>query len=378
MNKTLNILFLCSWYPSRVLPTNGDFVQRHAEAVAIQHKVTIAHVITDKKVTQNIEITDEIINSVRTLIAYIKPTKNPIIKYFRFKKAYTLLLKKVEKIDVAHVNVLFPTGLIALALKRKRNIPYIITEHHSIYHKPYNIEIGFIEYYLSKRIVKKASIVVPVSKDLAKSMQNYGLEGNYETVPNVIDTSLFLPKKEQTKKQFTLLHVSNMVPLKNVEGILRVVKKLEAKLESFHFYFIGGQATEYKEQASKLAINLKQVTFINHIEHKELISYFQKADVFVLFSDIENLPCVIPEAFSCGTPVISSNVGGISEYFPEDFGILVAPNNETQLLDAIVKLHTDYKVKSPVEMHDYVINNFSKEHINKAFTKLYLKALRKN
>lgn len=375
MDKTLNILFLCSWYPSRVLPTNGDFVQRHAEAVAVQHKVTIAHVITDKKITQNIEVTDKIINTVRTLIAYIKPTKNPIIKYLRFKKAYAILLKKVEKIDVAHVNVLFPTGSIALALKRKRNIPYIITEHHSIYHKPYNKEIGFIEYYLSKRIVKNASTVAPVSKDLAKSMQNYGLKGNYKTVPNVIDTSLFLPKKEQTKKQFTLLHVSNMVALKNVEGILRVVKKLETKIGSFHFYFIGGQATEYREQASKLAINLDNVTFINHLPHKELISYFQKADVFILFSDIENLPCVIPEAFSCGTPVISSNVGGISEYFPEDFGTLVTPNNETQLLDAIVKLHTDYKIKSPAEMHEYVMTNFSKEQICKAFTVQYHKAL---
>jgi len=375
LDKTLNILFLCSWYPSRVLPTNGDFVQRHAEAVAIQHKVTIAHVISDKKAMQNIEITDEIINTVRTLIAYVKPTKNPIIKYFRFKKAYKLLLKKIEKIDVVHANVLFPVGKIALELKQKKDIPYIITEHHSIYHKPYNKEIGIIEKYYSKRIVKNASIVAPVSNDLAKSMQNYGLKGNYETVPNVIDTSLFSPKKEQTKKQFTLLHVSNMVGLKNVNGILRVVKKLETKLGSFHFYFIGGQATEYEKQATELAINLKQVTFINHIAHKELISYFQKADVFVLFSDIENLPCVIPEAFSCGTPVISSNVGGISEYFPDDFGILVAPNNEEQLLDAIVKLHTNYKVKSPVEMHEYVVANFSKAQISKAFTELYLQVL---
>ncbi len=375
MNKSLQILFLCSWYPSRVLPTNGDFVQRHAEAVALQHNVTIAHVISDKNAKQKIEITDETICTVRTLIAYVKPTKNPIIKYFRFIKAYKLLLKKIDQIDVVHVNVLYPVGIIALDLKKRKNIPYIISEHHSIYHKPYCKEIGFIEYFLSKRIVKNASVVAPVSNDLANSMQDFKLAGNYNTVPNVIDTNLFSTKKVQKNKQFTLLHVSNMVPLKNVTGILRVVKKLMATIDDFHFYFIGGNATDFKKQAAELAINLGQVSFINHLPHQELVTYFQKADVFILFSEIENLPCVIPEAFSCGTPVISSNVGGISEYFPEGFGMLVNPNSETELYNAIVKLHSDYCVKSPNFMHDYVVHNFSKKQICTAFTKLYVTAL---
>jgi len=56
LTKKLHILFLCSWFPSRVLPTNGDFILRHAEAVATKHKVTAIHVITDEKLKSNIEV----------------------------------------------------------------------------------------------------------------------------------------------------------------------------------------------------------------------------------------------------------------------------------------------------------------------------------
>ncbi len=84
LNQRHHILFLSSWYPSRVLPNNGDFVQRHAEAVATKHQVTLIHVISDENLAAPIEITENNINDVRTLIAYVKVSSNPIIKLYRF------------------------------------------------------------------------------------------------------------------------------------------------------------------------------------------------------------------------------------------------------------------------------------------------------
>ena len=42
--KPLNILFLCSWYPNPDAPSNGIFIRRHAEALALKHKVTVLFV----------------------------------------------------------------------------------------------------------------------------------------------------------------------------------------------------------------------------------------------------------------------------------------------------------------------------------------------
>lgn len=375
LKQSLNVLFLCSWYPSRVLPSNGDFIQRHAEAVALQHKVTVVHVITDDNLNERIEVSETKINEIRTLIAYFKPSKNPVIKFFRFIKAYKLLLKKVDYFDIMHVNKFYPVGLFAYWIKKRKNTPYIISEHHSLYHKPYCDKIGFIEKIVSKVIVKNASFICPVSEDLTIAIQKFGLKGHFYNVPNVVDIKRFRAK-EKTEEVFTLLHVSSMVEIKNIDGILRVIKRLESKIDKFKFSLIGGNAEDFIKKAKKLDLNLTNILFKNQVSHKEIVTYFQKADVFLLFSLSENQPCVILESFSCGTPVISTNVGGVSENFPTDFGILIQSKNEDELLEAILKLYTDFKVASPKVMHEYVVNNFSKEQICKEFSELYFKSLK--
>ena len=373
MNQ-LHVLFLASWYPSRILKSNGDFIQRHAEAVALQHKVSVIHVKSDNNLQQKIEIDDKEINGVRTIIAYVKSSKNPLIKWYRFIKAYQLLLKKVLLFDIINVNKFYPGGYFAYRLKKKKNIPYIITEHHTQYHKPYNEQIGFVEKFISKIIVKNANYVCPVSDNLGEAMQSFGLKGNYFSVPNVVDTNRFIPKNKRETKTFNLLHISSMAKVKNIKGLLNSIKKIEDKISHFHFHIIGGNAEDYQIEADKLGLNLSKLSFINQVPHNDVVDYFQKADVFVLFSDAENLPCVILESFSCGTPVISTDVGGISEYFPTDYGILIEVRNEEQLVDSIVKL---YNSKKPDvnKMHNYVVNTFSNAHICTVFTDLYKKAL---
>ena len=89
MSKKLHILFLNSWYPSRVLDFNGDFIQRHAEAVSLQHEVTSLHIISDPNCKQAIEIVKKEINGINTIIGYIKQTQNPIIKAYLFFRSCT-------------------------------------------------------------------------------------------------------------------------------------------------------------------------------------------------------------------------------------------------------------------------------------------------
>src|SRR5687767_13573545 len=38
------ILWLCSWYPNKTEPYNGDFIQRHAEAASLFNDIHVIHV----------------------------------------------------------------------------------------------------------------------------------------------------------------------------------------------------------------------------------------------------------------------------------------------------------------------------------------------
>ncbi len=378
MNKDLHILFLTGWYPSRVSIDVGDFIQRHAEAVTQLHRVTAVHVISDKNVNQKIEITDNNINNVRTLIAYVKPSSSFFSKAWRFMKAYSLLLKKAGNFDIIHLNKLYPVGIVSVFLKLFKNKKYIISEHFHIYHKPFNKEIGYLEKKLSKIITKNASFVCPVSDNLATAMQDFGLKGNYEKVPNVVKTAVFYPKENKPNDLFTLLHVSSMDTVKNVDKIIDVIADLQKHTTDFVFYLIGKDSKKYKDYAKSLKIKPDLIKYVGLVNQEELSEYYRKADVFLLFSSIENLPCVILESFSSGTPVVSSDVGGISEYFPEKFGYLIEKGNKKQLLDRILKICSNSEKESPTKMHTYVKDNFSPMSIAKMFDKLYQSCLKQN
>jgi len=373
LKKKLHILFLCGWYPSRVLPNNGDFIQRHAKTVSAMHTVSVLHIISKPRISKT-EIEVEKDNDLHTYIAYIKPSKNPFFKLYRFWFAYQALLKEIGGFDIVHLNKLYPFGLLALHLKKIKKLPYIISEHWTGYHLKEKKSLPWLEQILSKKITANASFVCPVSSDLKNSMLKSGLRGNYQIIPNVVNTTLFKPTLK-TSKVFTITHISSLLDKhKNISGMLRVAKQLEDCIDSFQWNFIGGTEGQFKNLIKNLDFKKNQVCFIDHIDHKKVPGFLNASDVFILFSNYENLPCVILEAFSCGVSVIATKVGGIQEFFPNEFGFLIDKKNEQQLLDKIISLYKEPKNQQPI-MHQYAIDNFSSEKICDSFTKLYREAL---
>lgn len=373
--KKLHILFLNSWYPSKVFTVNGDFIQRHAQAVAERHHVTAIHIITDSTL-ENDKFTEQRVENVRELIFYLKPRSNILSKTIYYFKAFQILLKKVGHFDIVHVNRLYPAGLFALYVKFRKKCPYIISEHFTGYLESRSKTFNFLELYVSKLIVKYAHFVCPVSENLAMNMRKIGLKGNYEIVPNVVNTNLFVPTKKNSNR-FTIVHVSNLVQEhKNINGLLNAIRKFQDIVPDFLFYLIGDNPSQYQNFIENLDLNPENYMLINQVPHQEIASYLKKADALVLFSNYENLPCVILEAFASGVQVISTDVGGISEFFPKDFGILISPRDETQLVQSLLEIQNNSDKTDPKKMHQYAVKHFSKEEIAKHFENLYFRTLK--
>lgn len=374
LKNKLHILFICGWYPSRVLPNNGDFIQRHANAVSKQHKVSTLHIITDKNSKKNIELVIRKKEHVQEYIAYVTQTKNPVKKAYLFFKSFIKILHKMDAFDIIHLNEIYPFGIFSVYLKWFYKKPFIISEHFTGYHHPFAKNISINRKLISKIITKNAAFICPVSEDLKNSLLNLGFKGNYKIVPNVVDTKIFYPI-ENTSNAFKIVHISNMINKhKNIKGILRVVKQIQDEISNLEFMMIGNNSEEYINYAKELNLDFSKIKFISQIEHYKVAQEIRTSNLFVLFSNYENLPCVILEAFSCGIPVISTNVGGIKEYFPKDFGKLISIKDEDELAKQILLSHNNF-VPNKTKMHQYAIDNFSEEKITLDFEKLYLKTL---
>jgi len=376
LNKKLHILFLCSWFPSRVKPASGDFVQRHAEAVATKHKVTVVHAITDKNLKKNIEVEVTIQNNIKVVNGYIRKFKNPILKYFYFIKVYIKCFQEVDDFEMVHLNITYPKGIVALYLKWFKKKPYIISEHWTGYQYPRNESIGFFRKKITQLITKYACFVCPVSDKLKNSMTEFGLKGTYQQVSNVVAPSFFSQKLSDSTKPFTITHISHMGnDHKNVVGIIEVVAKLQSKHQNIYFNLIGENSKQYLPLINDLKINNFKV--IDQIQNSEISKYLSNSSVFVLFSNYENQPCVILESFACGVPVISTDVGGISEFFPENFGYLIQPNDTVSLEKKILSVYNSELSTDKILMRNYAYQNFSFESVSSKFSELYNSCLQK-
>lgn len=349
------VLWLVSWYPSRVDESNGDFIQRHAEAVAGFCSVYVIYVVKDQNKSR-VQGCEEIINgNLVEKIIYYKSTKtglkllDRILSHKMYIKKYRQAVAEYINIngkpDFVHVHVAMKAGLIALWIKSKWKIPFAVTENWTGYYrqsKPSVYDYNLFFRILNKKILKAASIFLPVTKDLGETIKNSFVNVQYQIVPNVVNTDLFYYKPFIPEK-FKFIHFSYMNYQKNPEGILDAAKLLKEKGYDFEIVMTGLIDDRLISKAKNDNLLNETVYFHTAVPYCEVANQMQMASAFLLFSRFENLPCVILEALCCGLPVVSSNVGGISEVIDETNGILVNNEDTEQFAKAMQQLIDNYK-----------------------------------
>ena len=374
IHKRHKILFISSWFPNKLEPTNGNFVQRHAEAVSLFHNVEILHAIGDFNQKEKFVFDDEMINGIRTLIVYYKNSKNPLQNFLRRMRAYQLGFKKMQKPDLVHGNVLHNNLLFAVYLKKKFGIPFVVTEHWTALREINRNKLPFQKKMIAKFIGNQSSMLLPVSKDLEKGLKSLPIKTKMKVVPNVVDDTVFKPKTSENEK-ITFIHVSSLIPRKNPEKIIEAAINLWKKGFDLNLKIGGdGDIKPLMNQIEKSSFRDK-IEIFGELTIYEVAEKMKNADCFILFSDDENQPCVIAESFASGIKVISTNVGGISEFFPDNFGILLEKVDVKLLEEAMIKVLNSELNSSKKEISHYAEQTFSKQKIAEKFSEIYNQVL---
>ena len=372
MSSTKNVLFLASWYPHPSNPTLGNFVQKHAEAASLHHNICTLSVHAN-------EVSEVIVEQTKrdklTEIRVFYPRASGLFKrfrsYLRWRKAFASGVTRYRALigepDLIHLNVVFPLGL--LVKRHFPNIPLVITEHASGLHEGPN---AYSTWMLKRMlpVYQRAARVLPVSANLGERIKS--LTGaSYHVLPNVVNEEIFsLPKASPTNNR--LVHISTLFEAaKNVHGILRAVAELAKTEQDFEFHIItDGEASKAKRVADQLGILDTKVFFHGTMETEEIASFLHTCKALVLFSNFENFPCVIPEAWMSGVPVIATRVNGIPEFANEQNSILIEPRNETQLV-AAMKSILDGKSFDAEALRTYALTHFSYSAVGKQLDEVY-------
>ena len=308
----MRILFLTPWYPSDKDAMSGLFVQKHVEAVR----------------AQGCEVRVIFSNTWRDTC-----------------RQWKALRREGWMPDVVQLNVIQKQGILALWLKKRYGIPYVIVEHWSGFlpeNGAYLRNNGSLKRKIYEKIAAEASVILPVSERLKEAMQTCGIQNaRWEKIHNVVD-DFFFEKEESRKSKVesrkTLLHVSCFdEAAKNVKGLLRAAKMLTEKRQDWQLVLVGTGA-DYKEvraYAATLAFPEGTLRWTGELTPREVAEEMHKADAFVLPSNYENAPVVLSESLAMGLPIIASRVGGIPEMVDDESGILVPTRDEKALAEAM-------------------------------------------
>lgn len=380
MGKKLDkkVLFLASWYPSKNNLSLGNFVQKHAEIANTVAHIDVLYAVASNEI-QKVDITDEVINTVRTVVVYYPQSKSslPVVSSFLKKQLYLNALKigfeqLNQSYDLVHLNAVFPAGIFAQWLKKKYTIPYIATVHWTGFLPHHNVfkELPFYVRSKYRSIFKDANLILPVSDHLGKSLQVLQLVKEYKVINNVVDGDLFYPSllTKESSSAVRFLHVSSFDDAhKNTSGMLSAFGKLERE-------FILHIITEGKEKEVWAAIekfNIPKERCIVESQQtaKEVGQAMREADCFVLFSNYETFSVVLAESWTSGIPVIYTQCGGLTEDQNPVLGTQIQINDELALLKALVEFRNkDYSSKDIVAF----AKRFSINELQCIFNSIYL------
>ena len=159
--------------------------------------------------------------------------------------------------------------------------------------------------------------------------------------------------------------------------MILIKKKLSLQRTDFSITIAGdGDLEEIKNMAKEKNIQRDYINFHGTMNETEIAEIFQSHDVFVLFSDYENLPCVLLEAQMCGMPLIATNVGGVSEILSnEQDGILIEAGDEIGLFNSLNQMIDNIDKYNPSLIRERAIKQYSEKVVTDNFIEIYKNVL---
>ena len=169
-------------------------------------------------------------------------------------------------------------------------------------------------HYKKKWITELQPIVVCPSRWLANRVRiAYPDLKNIKVIPNGVNTDVFHPKDKGNVRALLGFPIEKKMVLFVAEFATQNPFKGGAILREIIFDSIFSDVIFVTVGGSH------ESTYLNHIcypyieDENELANLYAACDVLLYPTQADNLPLVVLESMACGTPVISSKIGGIPE-----------------------------------------------------------------
>ena len=311
----------------------------------------------------------------------------------------TSMFKQIQKDkpDIIHtIGLRSYQSLTALKISKKLNIPLIVSDQGGLTTHPFLKQSSIflrilykIQNYFVKQIINHATVISAANEYEKKIFLDINKNSNVQIIRNGVNLQNLVSKinfkeKYQIATKF-ILFVGRFSKSKGIETLIHALNIIQNKHKfSDTILVIMGVDFGYEKNMEELIEKFdlsKRIMVIKNPPREDVISAYGESEFLVLPSQWELSPLVPLESFAFKKPVISTNSHGIPFTVQDNKnGILVDPENPSQLANAIEKLVLDDNLRERMGLSGY---NFVHEECNcvsmaKNSLKLYEQVLKNN
>jgi glycosyltransferase involved in cell wall biosynthesis len=283
------------------------------------------------------------------------------------------------KPDLLHAHNASFAGILSESVWRETGIPYVLTEHSSVYGRGLirPDEVSRIQQAFrssSARIVVSPSLGVDLERVIGNAAKGWEwvpnlLPGTFESAPLPVSCS-------SPGAPFRFLNVASLDEKKGHSDLLRAFAINFANCDDAVLRVVGDGPlrNDMCRLANELGIG-GRVSFTGILSHEKVLAEMNTCDAFILSSRLETFGVVLIEAMACGKPVIATKCGGPEWFVEPSNGILVPPAEPDLLADAMERMLADAHRYDGLSIRRRCVEKFGSAALVNALCRIYDRVL---
>ena len=280
---------------------------------------------------------------------------------------YDAKLRKVLAEIQPDIVVCMTAQHVRRLLRVKGHIPLVVESHMNFIHPDKWTQ--WLQTHLNNIWIGKAEAVVTLTNGDAENWSR--VSKHVHVIPNMVhlnDSNLF---SDYTAKR--VLFVGRFEEQKNIGELISIWQLVHPKFPDWKLDMYGDGALweKYKNEVDALNINIEI-----HKPTAQIMNVYRNSSIFVLTSLYEPFGLVIPEAMSCGLPVVSydSPYGPASIISDGEDGFLIPMHHQQAFADRLCQLMGDEELRKKMGRHAIVSSQrFSADKIMPMWKELFEK-----
>ncbi len=239
--------------------------------------------------------------------------------------------------DLVQAHSMLNAGVVALAIKRRHGVPYIVMEQNT------HFALGRLRWWerdLVRRVIAGARQLIAVSPALAVLLQGQYPGSSWDYLPNPLGDAFVAdrpaPERRDAAQPFVFFSAARMTPEKGHALLIEAFAEAFGGDPGSRLVLAGDgpMQPQLKALCRERGVAAR-VDFPGLLSSSRVRDAMEACDAFVLASDVETFGVVVIEALACGRPVVVTRSGGPDHLVTAANGLLIPTANLPALRDAL-------------------------------------------